>query len=166
MREITFRRTLFACLCATAVAVVGSGCGDDSTSTADPTTTSASAKTTAAVADAATTKAISDAYTTFFSGQTPAASRVGLIENGSQFQPVLEASASDPRGLTTSVTVAGVKLTDADHADVTYTMLISGNPVFADQTGQAVKENGQWKVAAVTFCALLALQGGAPAICA
>lgn len=165
MREITFRRTLFTCLCATAVAVVGTGCGDDRGSTAESTSVAA-ATTTAAVADAATTKAITDAYTTFFSGQTPAATRAGLIENGSQFQPVLEATASDPRGLTTSVTVAGVKLTGADQADVTYTMLISGNPVFVDQTGQAVKENGQWKVAAATFCALLALQGGAPAICA
>lgn len=163
MREIKFGRSLFACLCAGTLAVGAAGCGGDDGSTANKTT--AAATTAAAVADAATTKAVTDSYVTFFSGQSSAATRVELIEQGAQFQPVLEATAGDPRALTTSVTVAGVKLTDAEHADVTYTMLISGNPVFVDQTGQAVKEGGQWKVAAATFCALIALQGGAPALC-
>ncbi|MFD0364691.1 hypothetical protein ACFQZZ_24890 [Nocardia sp. GCM10030253] len=150
--------TAYGLAALTATAIVG--CGDDeSTAPATSTPTSVVA-TTAAVSSAADTKAITDAYVTFFNGQTPAATRAGLVEKGPAFQQALDGMAVNPQAAGTSVTVAEVKLSDSTHADVKYTLLLNGNPVLPDQSGQALKEAGQWKVAAATFCALLAIQSG------
>ena len=42
---------------------------------------------------------------------------------------------------------------------VTCSFLQGGHVALADQTGEAVLEDGVWKVAAETFAALLALEG-------
>lgn len=46
-----------------------------------------------------------------------------------------------------------------DAATVSWTLLMNGAPVLPDQSGEALLEDGQWKVSAVTFCTLLAIQG-------
>ena len=50
-------------------------------------------------------------------------------------------------------------------ATVTYTILIGGTPELPHETGQAILSDGRWMVSTQTFCGLLALEGGAPAIC-
>lgn len=72
---------------------------------------------------------------------------------------MLEGMAADPRATWTSVTVSVVEIVDDTTADVTYTLLLAGNPVLPGQSGQAIREGDTWKVAAMTFCALLAVQG-------
>ncbi|MEV0248142.1 hypothetical protein AB0H76_16225 [Nocardia sp. NPDC050712] len=163
----SLRPVLAACclVALTATALVGCGSDDDSATPATSATTVAAA-TTSAATSAADTKAVTDAYVTFFNGQTPAATRAGLVEKGSAFQQALEGMALNPQATGTSVTVAEVKFGDSSHADVKYTLLLNGNPVLPDQSGQAIKEAGQWKVAAATFCALLAIQsGGQTTVC-
>lgn len=110
----------------------------------------------------AVTKEITDAYTTFFNGKTPAADRTALIENPDGFSQVLVGMASDTRAQGTGVTVKGVTLTDDTNADVSYDLLLNGTPVMPDQTGQAIKVDGKWKVASSTFCALLSIRAPAP----
>ncbi|MEU8896003.1 hypothetical protein [Nocardia sp. NPDC048505] len=159
----SLRHAVTACCLAALTATLVAGCGGDD---ADPVATTAASATTAAAATSATaasaadTKAVTDAYVTFFNGQTPAATRAGLVEKGAAFQQALEGMAVNPQAAGTSVTVAAVTFADGTHAEVKYTLLLNGNPVLPDQSGQAVKEAGQWKVAAATFCALLAIQSG------
>ncbi|NKY42688.1 hypothetical protein HGB45_04710 [Nocardia cerradoensis] len=162
-------------LCGIAViaAATVTGCSDDKSDNASSTTTTAAAATTSAAApaagssaaDPATTKAVTDAYVLFFDAKQPADKRAAAVEKGDVFAPVLAAQAGNPQAQGTSATVSKVTTVDADHADVTYTLLMGGNPVLPDQAGQAVQENGQWKVAATTFCALLKLQGGTAPAC-
>ncbi|MBF6352284.1 hypothetical protein IU448_25225 [Nocardia flavorosea] len=52
-----------------------------------------------------------------------------------------------------------MEIVDDATADVTYTLLLADKPVLPDQSGQAIGEGDTWKVAAMTFCALLAVQG-------
>ncbi|GAB07039.1 hypothetical protein GII30_05040 [Gordonia amarae] len=168
MRQTKLSRALTACCAAAVVIGVVAGCGDDddSSDASSSATTSAVAESTAATssaaasaADPAVTKEITDAYTTFFNGKTPAADRTALIENPDGFSQVLVGMASDTRAQGTGVTVKGVTLTDDTNADVSYDLLLNGTPVMPDQTGQAIKVDGKWKVASSTFCALLSIQG-------
>ncbi|MEU4312843.1 hypothetical protein [Nocardia sp. NPDC024068] len=165
MRSSRTRRTaaLIGLMALTATAVIG--CGDSeedaAAATSAPAATSSAAP---ATASAETEKAITDAYVTFFDGTAPPATRAGLVEKGDAFKPFLEGMATDPRASGTSVTVSAVQLVDDKTADVTYTLLLGGNPVLPDQSGQALKEGDTWKVAAMTFCALLAVQGSGQAV--
>lgn len=165
MRTLLLRTT--AACCGLVLAAALTGCGSDDETTAAPTTTSAAAASTAAAgaADAATTQAITKAYTTFFDGKAPTNDRVALVEGGDAFRAILDGQATNPQAQGTSVTVSAVKSTGATTADVTYTLLMGGNPVLPNQTGQAVKDGGNWKVAKATFCALQSLQGQVPATC-
>jgi hypothetical protein len=106
------------------------GCGDDGESTGTASSTSAAAATSAAPAraDAATTKAITDVYTGFFGPSTPPDQKAALVQKGDVFLPILQAQAANPQSQGTSVTVSAVKLVDANNADVTYTLLMGGNP--------------------------------------
>ncbi|MEU1983002.1 hypothetical protein [Nocardia sp. NPDC019395] len=160
MRSIRLRRatTIFGLIALTAAAVVGCGDSDDSAAaaTSAPAATSSAAP---AAASPETQKAINDAFVTFFDGKADPATRAGLVEKGTEFKPFLEGMASDPRAMGTSVTVFAVQVVDDKTADVTYTLLLGGNPVLPDQSGQAIKEGDTWKVAAMTFCSLLAVQG-------
>ncbi|WP_100226142.1 lipase chaperone [Rhodococcus rhodochrous] len=162
-----------------AIAIVAAatviGCSDDSTDTTDDSaavveseqtttagTTTAAAQAdgvAAAPADAATTAEITDAYVAFFDGTTPPATRADLLENGQTFLPVLEGMASDPQALATTATVEGVTTIGDDNAEVAWTLLMNAAPVLPDQSGEAVRADGRWKVSAVTFCTLMAIQG-------
>ncbi|MFD1814571.1 hypothetical protein, partial [Rhodococcus gannanensis] len=153
MRVTASRRALVASGFV-AVLVAGlTGCSsDDSDDSADATTTTAAVATTtsaaAAAADPAVTDEITNAYVTFFNGTSPVDVRVGLVENGPSFQAALEGMAADPQASATTATVAKVTTVDDTNADVTYTILMGGNPVLPDQTGQAVEQDGTWKVSA------------------
>ena len=55
--------------------------------------------------------------------------------------------------------VESVQLTDADHAQVVYTILHDGQVAFSKRLGSAVRVDGQWKVSTETVCGMLALGG-------
>lgn len=127
------------------------------TPSASPTPT-ASASTAAASTPAAAEAAIKQTWVTFFNGKTPAATKVGLVENGSQFASVLKAQASNPQGATAGATVQKVTLTSATGAAVDYTITISGTPMLAGQKGTAILQDGTWKVSIASFCGLMQLE--------
>ncbi|MGK8507475.1 hypothetical protein ACRS5S_05250 [Nocardia asiatica] len=166
MNDSILRKAVACCGLAVVAAAALTGCGDDDESTAASSAPAATTTSAApAQADAATTKAVTDVYTSFFSPSTPPDQKAALVQKGDVFLPILQAQAGNPQSQGTSVTVSAVNLVDADNADVTYTLMMGGNPVLPNQTGQAVKDGGKWKVATATFCALMTLQGGTSPAC-
>lgn len=158
-----------------ALVVLLAACGGSSettTTTAAPTTTGAppttsgasttggaSATSVALTGDEAT---IAGNFVKFFDGTQPVADKIGLLENGEQYTKELETQAASSLGRMASVEVSAVTITSPEAADVKYTILVGGTPALPDQTGQAVLQDGVWKVSAQTFVALLTLQGMAP----
>src|SRR5205814_2693035 len=102
-------------------------------------------------------------WETFFDGSTATDKRMALLQHGSSFASILKAIGSSPLAAKVNAKVSDVALDGADKATVTYTVIFAGSPVLKDTKGQAVRENGTWKVGTASFCALLKLQGVSPA---
>lgn len=152
----------------TAATVVGCSNSTDTAaeSTAGATTAAAQATSLhAANSNDPAVKEITDAFVTFFDGNTPADKKITLVENGSTFATAITQQASSPMAAGSTAAVADVKLDDTTNATVTYSILINGSPALPNQNGKAVNIDGQWKVAAATYCGLLKIQGAAPAGC-
>jgi hypothetical protein len=107
---------------------------------------------------------IRSAYVKFFSSKTPTSERVALLQNGSQFKPVVTAFANNPLAQNVSATVSSVTLQGANKAKVVYQVKFAGSSL-PKQTGTAVRENGTWKVGDASLCKLIALSGSTPSAC-
>ena len=103
----------------------------------------------------------------FFNGQTSAAKKISLLENGQKFASVINAQAGSGLASTAGAKVTGVVVNSATKATVAYDITLSGATALPNQTGTAVYEDGTWKVGDVSFCQLLKLENGgnAPAVC-
>jgi hypothetical protein len=161
----TRMRGLILGLLVLTLALLVAGCGGSSettTTVAAVTTTTAGGSSTSVTltGDAAT---IAANWTKFFDGSQPVADKAALLENGSQFSKELEAQGANPLAKAAAAKVTDVKVTSATAADVTWDLLVSGTPALPGQKGQAVLQDGTWKVSAASFQALLALQGGGTA---
>ena len=171
----TRMRSVILGLLVLTLALIVAGCGGSSatTTTAAPTSTSAATATTAGggtettagsttpvtfTGDAAT---IAANWAKFFDGSLPVADKAALLENGSQYSKELEAQAASPLAKAATAQVTAGNVTSATAADVTYSLLVGGTPALMDQKGQAVLQDGTWKVSAASFQALLALESGA-----
>lgn len=146
------RPRLCACL-AIAAATALAGCGSSS-----PKTNTASSGSASAVSQ------IKKNWVAFFNPSTSASSKIPLLQNGTQFAPVINAQSKSPFAKEASAKVTAVKLTSATTATVTYTVLLAGSPVKTFQAS-AVKTGSTWQVADASFCQLLKLQGAAPPAC-
>jgi len=163
---------LGACTCA-ALALTLTACGGSSpssSSSSKPPTSSAPASPSPS-GSAAAEAAITTNWEAFFSPQTPVSQRVALLQDGSQFQSVIQSQAGSSLASQASAKVTKVTVTSPTQATVTYDILISGTPQLKNQTGTAVLENGTWKVGVSSFCGLLTLENGGktsglPAACA
>lgn len=138
--------------------LVVSACGSGSSTTTAPATTAAvttqSPSTTGFTGEAA---AVATAWQKFFDGTGPATEKVALLENGDKYSALIQQYASNSFAKAASAKVIDVKVTSATTADVTYSLLVQGTPVLANQAGKAVKQNGSWKVSYLTFQALMSL---------
>jgi hypothetical protein len=157
---------------ACAVAAGTAGCGNSSTSTSGSLPT-APAATSAATggSQAATEQQIAGNWTTFFDPKTPVSKRVALLEDGQTFASIIQAQAGSTLESEASAQVTQVALTSSTQARVNYSILLAGQPALPNQHGDAVLQDGVWKVGISSFCALLTLeQGGStkglPAACA
>jgi hypothetical protein len=108
---------------------------------------------------------ITQAWTSFFSSKTPAADKVKLLQDGRQFQKVIQEGASNPLAKDVAAKVLSVTLQGPSRARVVYTILLRGKPALAGRVGVAVRTGGAWLVGARSFCALLALEGVTAAAC-
>jgi ABC-type glycerol-3-phosphate transport system substrate-binding protein len=114
--------------------------------------------------DAAAQAQIKSAYQKFFSGQTSVSDRAAVLQNGSKFESVIQAFASNPLAKNVNVTVSSVTLQGANNAKVVYTVKL-GSAGLPKQAGTAVLQNGTWKVGYASLCKLVALQGSTPSAC-
>jgi hypothetical protein len=115
--------------------------------------------------DAATARAITRAFKVFFDTDTSLAASAKVLQHGPNFRKTLAAESNSPSANDITVKVSNIALRNREVADVKFTILTAGKPLLPDTQGVAVREGGTWKVAAATFCALLQLEGTAPAIC-
>ena len=139
------------------LAVAAAACG--STSSASTVSPRPSAAASSPAAQSATA-AVKQAWQTFFAGTTPAAQKIALLQNGQGFATVIRAQASSPISKATQARVTSVKMVSSDKAIVTYSIIQGGQVALPNQTGQAVLQNGTWKVGARSFQALLQLEQG------
>lgn len=146
--------------------VVIAGCGGGSSSGGgSPSSAPAAASPTAqpsatdAASKAAATADIKAMYATFFNSATPHSTSVTLLENGSSLGPAVADAAKIAKKDKTkeSAVVLTVKFTSPTAASVTYNLLGNGKPLLAKADGNAVLQDGKWKVAENTFCTLVGL---------
>jgi hypothetical protein len=116
-------------------------------------------------APASTVAAIKDAYAKVFASSTPEAVSLSLLQDGQAFKPTIDKQAQTSLAQKAAAKVSSVSLVSPNTAKVVFTIYISGSPVLRNEAGYAVRQNGVWKVSGKTFCALLTLQGDAPAVC-
>ena len=104
----------------------------------------------------------------FFNGQTSAAKKISLLQNGQKFAAVINAQAGSGLASSAGAKVTAVVVNSATSATVTYDITLSGATALGNQTGTAVYESGTWKVGDVSFCQLLKLEnaGSSPSVCA
>jgi hypothetical protein len=147
------------------------GCGDDAseeTATA-PDTAAQSAEASPAGEDP--TEEVTAAYDTFYTTFEPAS-----LEDGEDFAADLPNSkASSVAAGGVAADVKSVKALDetgceeagviSPCAEVEFDLLVAGNPAVPDQTGYAVQQDGEWKVAKATFCALSSAGSNPPKAC-
>ncbi|MBV9381340.1 MAG: hypothetical protein JOY82_06410 [Streptosporangiaceae bacterium] len=144
-----------------ALALAITACSSSST----PSTNSPSASAASPGSSSGNAAQIKANWEAFFSGKTPAAQKITLLQNGRVFASIIKSQAS--LGTTTTAQVTSVTLTSAKSATVKYNILQSGAAVLSGQSGVAVFQGGSWKVGDSSFCSLLALEGGgkAPSVC-
>ncbi|MEY9841108.1 hypothetical protein [Streptacidiphilus sp. EB103A] len=107
---------------------------------------------------------VATAYQKFFDPATPSATKLGLLQNGTTFAPVVAGFASNPLAAQAAVSVQKVAFTSAAAADVTFTLCESGQPVLPNSAGKAVQQGGVWKIADATLCGLVKLNSGGAAV--
>ena len=144
-------------------ATAASATTDVAPATISPATsaTQVDASTTTVDLDAAKA-AITANWTTFFDPATSIPDRLALLENGPSLQAALEQRATDPLMRQAAATVKSVDLTSPTTATVTYDVLLNGTVALPDAQGNAVLEDGVWKVTAASFCSLISLGATAP----
>jgi hypothetical protein len=139
-----------------AALVALAGCGASSSGgTASPAPSTATDHTQA-------TADITTAWTTFFHTGTKPAAAEQLLQNGDQMGPAIKVAAQVQKQtkLKEDAKVTTVDFTSPTTATVTYDLLSHGSTLLPGATGQAVLQDGQWKVSQSTFCTLVALGAG------
>ena len=140
-----------------ALLLTATACGGGSPSSSSTTTPPAA---TSAGAGGNAVAAITTNWEAFFSAKTPVPQRVSLLQDGAQFQSVIQAQAGGGLASQASAKVTKVTVTSPTQATVKYDILLNGTPALTNQTGTAVLDNGTWKVGVTSFCGLLALENG------
>ncbi len=121
---------------------------------------SASATSTGSSASAADEKEITTNWEAFFNAKTPVAKRVSLLQDGSTFSSIIKSQAGSGLAAEATAQVTKVSLITTSEAQVAYNILVGGNPELKDQKGEAVLQDGIWKVGVTSFCGLLTLENG------
>ncbi|WP_251016466.1 hypothetical protein [Streptomyces sp. ISL-99] len=111
---------------------------------------------------AAARAAVEKSWKTFFDPKASVETKAKVLQNGERMRSLLTAFADDPNAKRSSVDVKDVKFTSATEADVTYDLLVGGQPALPDSKGTSVLQGDVWKVSVKTLCALVQVSGNAP----
>lgn len=98
--------------------------------------------------------AITKTWTDFFGPTMPVAQKAALLEDGSSMGAALALAAKNPAATVTTATVDTITFSGPAKAAVTYDLTISGNKVLTGANGDAVLQDGTWKISKFTFCQL------------
>jgi hypothetical protein len=148
------------------VAISLSGCaGSSDGSSPSRLAHPSSAPSVGAPADPSTMRAVRAAYSVFFDSRTAASRSAAYLQHGDRFRSVLEKESTGSDAQKSSAVVSSVRLVNGNLAKVTFSIKGGGASLLSDVTGYAVRETGQWKVAAQTFCGLLKLEGVTASAC-
>ena len=112
----------------------------------------------------AASKQIATNFQEFFDPTTPTDTKIGLLQNGTLFAPVLKGFAGNPLAAKATATVTGIAFTGASSANVTFNLCQSGKPALPNAAGKAVLSGITWKVADSTLCSLIKLSNGGAAV--
>jgi hypothetical protein len=159
------RRLVLATVLVALLASCSSGDDDDGDNSATRSTEEESTTTT--IDEQAATAEITQNWEAFFNGQSSLDERVTYLEDGEELRAFVEQQAQilGPQATQSSAKVDSVTLKDDGTADVSFQILLNGQPVLPT-TGTAVLVDGRWLVSKATICDLLALAGNAPEECA
>jgi ABC-type transport system substrate-binding protein len=156
-----------ALLCVTATACSSGGSAASSASTSS-TSASPSASPSATTSSQAISEITSN-WETFFNPSSSVATRVGLLQNGSDFSSAISSLISNPLASKIDAKVDGVTLNpDGTTAAVKWEVdsTSGGTALLPNQTGEAVLQDGQWKLGYASLCSLLGLiEKNLPAAC-
>ncbi|MFF1905616.1 hypothetical protein [Kitasatospora sp. NPDC058218] len=122
---------------------------------------SASAGATAPADPATATNEVTANWEKFFDPTTPIPEKASLLQNGDVLLPALEGFSQDPRVGQVKAKVTNVSFTSPTDATVTYELSLQGTVIEPSATGQAVLDNGTWKVSRSSLCGLLTQAGAA-----
>lgn len=161
--------------------LLAAGCGDDGEAASD-TTAPAEESTTSTTAEPTTTTAapledvtepVTTVYLAFFDNFS---ADLALLEDGETFTEETANALRERAAAAGSITVDVKGVTALDEAgceaagvaspcaEVAYDLVVNGEAAVPDQTGYAVQQDGEWKVAKTTFCSLASM-GGLPEGC-
>ncbi|HEX2737982.1 MAG TPA: hypothetical protein VHP57_07590 [Acidimicrobiia bacterium] len=119
------------------------------------TTKAPTATTVAGAVDPAVTAAITTAFQTVFNGDvTDIDAKLAAIEDGNKLRASFIDNYNKTKEIASKIRVRidALKLKDASHADVTYTLLLENAAVLDHLPGAAVREDGHWLVSRRTYC--------------
>jgi Tfp pilus assembly protein FimV len=161
----THRSLLIILACALGVGAAACGSsGGGAPSSPAPATSASSAPAAPSSSGAAQAggdaKTIAANWTAFFNAKTPPARRISLLQDGQQFASVINSQAGSGLAAEATAKVTKVVVTSPTKANVTYSILVGGQPALSGKSGVAVKQDGTWKVGLASFCGLLVLENG------
>ncbi len=171
------RRITLAPALALALALAVAACSSSGSSATTPASSASAASPSAPAASSAAPSSpaaggnakaqITTNWEAFFNGETSAAKKIQLLQNGQKFAAVINAQAGSGLASTAGAKVTAVVVNSATSATVSYDITLSGATALANQTGTAVYQDGVWKVGDVSFCQLLKLEnaGTSPSVC-
>jgi hypothetical protein len=163
-------RTRRLVLAALVVALIAAGCGgdDDGGGGSDAGTSTTKKETTTTTIDKeAAKKEISDNFVAVFNPQLSIDERVAYLEDGQDLKALVQQQYEilGPQATQASAKVDKVTVNDDGTADVSFQILLAGQPV-VPTTGTAVLKDGKWLVSKATVCDLISLAGTTPDECA
>ncbi len=147
----------------------GSSATSSSSSAAAPAATSATAAApgSSGGGNSAAVAQITANWEKFFNSSTSASEKATLLQNGTTFEPVIQALINFPLASGLGAKVTSVTLNSATTATVKYNLTASGQGLLTGQTGTAVLQGGTWKVGDASLCSLFRLipGGTVPSAC-
>lgn len=112
--------------------------------------------------DDSTRAGIRQAFQSAYSAGTPADQRLSAIDDPEGVEAALKTALAGPFGQQASgisVVVSDITMVSETSAQVKYSILVAGQPQYADRVGAAVYFKGSWRVSRATFCTDLATVG-------
>jgi len=83
-----------------------------------------------------------------------------LLQDGQEFASIIQSQAGSSLAAGATAKVTNATLVSSTEAKVTYSILEGGQAALSNQAGEAVYQDGTWKVGVASFCSLLALENG------